>query len=115
MTQLTARVYDITGEQRSWDWLRSIYGKVAQLRSLTDRGFVLAEVWAICDPAAGEGFVPSSADKRPFPVTGYKSQIKTEPSPEQPGSILVDPGPVIVVRVEDQAGQPLTGIPVART
>ena len=110
-------IRDVNGRERSLAWAQSIFGLFGFMED-PEAEFELYEVWCMCDPGAG---LPIDADKlfawsphgpspRAFPFTEREVLRKTA----QGGGEHVDPGAVIVVRVEDENGNPLVGIDVAR-
>lgn len=99
-------VRDVTGHERTWSWLRAVYGNGVQVHVDPSCEFELFEVWAMCDPTAG----PSSelygwGEIAPFPFKGEFAKANLE---------SFDPGAVTVAHVADENGNPLPGIEVAR-
>jgi hypothetical protein len=112
---MTATIRDINGQARTWEWLHSVYGPVAQLYAPDDSEFELFEIWAMCSPGAGNDTDRSRAFVDMTQVANgwvFAQTIKGVTHSLYDGT--VDPGAVIVARVLDENGAPLEGIEIAR-
>lgn len=105
-------IRDIEGRERSVAWMRSVFGNVTFLED-SEAEFALHEVWCMCDPGAG---LQVADDHGGFAGSAYGLTVKRFPFERKVNRTAenVDPGAVIVVRVEDEIGRSLGSIDVAR-
>jgi hypothetical protein len=105
-------IRDVEGRQRSIEWMRSVFGDVIFLED-PEAEFALHEVWCMCDPAAG---LQAADDHGGFAGSAYGLTVKLFPFEQKVNRTaeVVDPGAVIVVRVEDEIGRSLANVDVAR-
>jgi len=100
-------VRDINGNERSMEWLESVFGPVGYTDG--DEDIVVHELWAMCDPDAG------NVEKRPSPSWAAWPFKQTQQIPShQLVTDSYDPGAVIVAKVIGVDGSPMANWPVFR-